>query len=100
MNVTVATETPRTATPAISVVDGEQNYSGWVAEGRWIPKPIRLSVSTKRLIVSQFTSEALRHLASLMEYESPGMVARRRLSESSVNALAEMYVSGKTPTVG
>ena len=99
MNTTAATKTPQ-ATAANNIVDAEQNFSGWEAAGRWTSAPIRLSVSTKRLLVSQFTSEALRHLACLMEYESPGMIARRRLSESSVNALAEMYVTGQTPTIG
>jgi hypothetical protein len=99
MQITAAAEAPQ-ATAANTIVEAEQNFSGWEAEGRWTAKPIRLSLSAKRLLTSQFTSEALRHLASLMEYESPGMVARRRLSESSINALAEMYVAHKTPTIG
>jgi hypothetical protein len=57
-------------------------------------------MSLKRLLVSQFTPEALRHLASVMEDESPGMVARRRLDETSVNALADILVKGEKPTVG
>jgi hypothetical protein len=93
------TETPQAASASNSVVD-EQNFSGWEFEGRWTSAPIRWSVSTKRLFVSQFTPSGLRHMASLMEVKSPGMIARRRLSETSVNALAEMYVAGKTPTVG
>jgi len=78
----------------------ESNFSGWEAQGRWTAKPIRLSTSTKRLLASQFTPEALRHLASIMEEESPGMVARRRLDETGVNALAEILVKGEKATVG
>ena len=68
--------------------------------GRYTDDPIVLSVHLKRLLVSQFTPSALRELASLMEDTSPGMIARRRLSETSVNALAEFLVSGRTPTIG
>ncbi len=98
MEMIAATEAAQD-TSANSAV-AESNFSGWEAEDRWTTQPIRLSVSTKRLFVSQFTPEALRHLARLMEFESPGMVSRRRLDENGVNALAEMYVAGKTPTVG
>jgi hypothetical protein len=67
---------------------------------RYSDDPIVLSVHLKRLLISQFTPSALRELASIMEYESPGMIARRRLSSTSVNALAEILVSGRRPTVG
>ena len=79
-------------------IEGQQNVTA--LQGRWTSAPIRLSVSLKRLLISQFTPEALRHLASVMENESPGMVARRRLNETSVNALADILVTGKKPTVG
>ena len=76
------------------------NFSGWEVEGRWTSAPIRLSISTKRLLASQFSPKGLRELASLMDDASPGMIARRRLDENGMNALAEMYVAGKTPTIG
>ena len=93
-------EAPTLSASSANNVVTEQNFCGWEVEGRWTTAPIRLSVSTKRLFASQFTSEGLRHLASLMELEAPGMIARRRLDENGVNALTEMYVAGKTPTIG
>ena len=62
--------------------------------------PVRLSLSLRRLLVSQFTASDLRHLASLMEAESPGMIARSRLSDASVDQLADLLVSGRKPTIG
>ena len=62
--------------------------------------PVRLSVSLRRLLVSQFTASDLRHLASLMEAESPGMIARRDLSNASIEELADLLVSGGKPTIG
>ena len=99
MNYSTKSAPTQSASTANNVVT-EQNFSGWEVEGRWTTAPIRLSVSTKRLFASQFTSEGLRQLASLMDDASPGMVARRRLDESGVNALAEMFIAGKTPTIG
>jgi hypothetical protein len=40
---------------------------------------IPLSLALRRLIAEQFTPDTLRQLASLMEAQKPGMVARRRL---------------------
>ena len=62
--------------------------------------PVRLSLSLRRLLVSQFGASDLRHLASLMEAESPGLVARSRLDDASVEELAEMLTSGRKPTLG
>jgi len=62
--------------------------------------PVRLSLSLRRLLVSQFSASDLRHLASLMEAESPGMIARVRLSDASVDELADMLTSGRKPTYG
>ena len=60
---------------------------------------VRLSVSLKRVFVEQFTPEALRHIASLMESESPRTVASRSLSDASLNKFAEMPTAGRTPTI-
>jgi len=62
--------------------------------------PVRLSVSLRRLLVSQFSASDLRHLASLMAANSPGMVARVRLDDASVEELADMLTSGRKPTIG
>ncbi len=99
MNCSTKESRTHPASTANNVV-GEQNFSGWEIEGRWTSAPIGLSTSTKRLLASQFSPEGLRHLASLMDDASPGMIARRRLDENGVNALCEMLVAGKKPTVG
>ena len=62
--------------------------------------PVRLSVSLRRLLVSQFSASDLRHLASLMEANSPGMIARSRLSDASVDQLADLLTAGRKPTLG
>jgi hypothetical protein len=62
--------------------------------------PVRLSRSLRRLLISQFTASDLRHLAALMEAESPGMVARQSLSDASIDELAEMLTDGRKPTIG
>ena len=93
-------EAPTPSASSANNVVTEQNFSGWEVECRWTSAPIRLSTSTKRFLASQFSPEGLRHLASLMDDASPGMIARRHLDETGVNALAEMYVAGKTPTIG
>jgi hypothetical protein len=64
------------------------------------PQPMRLSLSLRRLLVSQFSASDLRHLASLMEAERPGMVARRNLSNASLEDLAEMLTNSRKPTYG
>ena len=64
------------------------------------PQPVRLSLSLRRLLVSQFSPDALRTLAALMEANAPGMDARRDLSNASLDELAEMLTSSKNPTYG
>jgi hypothetical protein len=64
------------------------------------PQPVRLSLSLKRLLVSQFTADTLHTLAWLKEHDSPGMTARRSLSNASVEELAEMLTTGRKPTYG
>jgi hypothetical protein len=59
-----------------------------------------LPLAAKRVLVSQFTATTRRHLASLMEAETPGMVARRRVSEEGIEELAEMIVPGRSGTFG
>jgi hypothetical protein len=61
---------------------------------------VRQSLPLRRLLVSQFTASDLRYLASLMEDERPGMIARARLSDASIEELAEMLTAGRTPTIG
>jgi hypothetical protein len=64
------------------------------------PQPVRLSISLRQLLVSQFSASDLRHLASLMDAGSPGMVARRNLSNASLEELAEMLTRSRKPTLG
>ena len=61
-------------------------------------QPLRLSL--KRTLIQQFDAETLYHLWWLKTHESLGMVARRQLSDSSIEELAELFVSGRTPTLG
>ncbi len=62
--------------------------------------PVRLSLSLRQLLVSQFSPGDLRHLASLMDAEDPGHIARARLSDASCDELAELLTSGRRPTIG
>jgi hypothetical protein len=64
------------------------------------PQPVRLSLSLKRLLISQFTADTLRTLAYLKEQESPGLKARLRLSQASIEELAEMLTNSRKPTCG
>jgi hypothetical protein len=59
-----------------------------------------LSLNLRRVFVSHFHPSVLRELASLMEAESPGMVARARLSDASLDEFAEMVAAGRKPTIG
>ena len=99
MNCNTKEAQPHPASTANNIVS-EQNFSGWETGGRSTHAPIHLSISTKRLLASQFSPEGLRHLASLMDDASPGMIARRRLDENGVNALCEMLATGEKPTIG
>ena len=62
--------------------------------------PIHVSLSLKRLLVDLFDAETLRHLATLMESECPGMIARARLDDASVEELADLLTNGRKPTIG
>ena len=64
------------------------------------PQPVHLSLSLKRLLISQFTADTLRTLAYLKEQESPGLKARLRLSQASIEELAEMLTRSRKPTLG
>ncbi len=67
----------------------------------WTAKrPVKLSLSVRRMLVEQFDADSLRHLASLMEQDRPSRARRRRLSEAGVEELAEMIVAGRVPTMG
>jgi hypothetical protein len=59
-----------------------------------------LSPGLKRALIDQFSPTDLRDLAAAMEMETPRMVARRRLSDDSIEELAEMLTTGKWPTIG
>lgn len=62
--------------------------------------PVHVSLSLKRLLVDQFTPDTLRTLAWLKEHDSPGMVARRDLSNASIEELADILTAGRKPTIG
>ena len=64
------------------------------------PRPIEVSDSLRIVIANSFTTSELRHLAAIRDAESPSAIARRSLDEASVAELADMIVSGKTPTIG
>jgi hypothetical protein len=61
---------------------------------------VRLSLAVKRLLIDTFTADDLRQLAALKDAQSPGMVARRNLSDASIEELAEMLTNARTPTIG
>ncbi len=63
-------------------------------------EPKRLSASLRLMLAQQFSADELRHLACMKDAESPGLCARRRLSDASVDELAEMLTAGRTPTIG
>ena len=66
-----------------------------------VTRPLHLSVSLKRLLMEQFPTDTLRHLVALREAESPGTIARKRLSEAKLEELAEMLTTGnRIPTIG
>jgi hypothetical protein len=62
--------------------------------------PVEPPLGLKRVVMEQFTPEALRHLASLKEAERPRLIARRNLSPASVEELAAMLAAGRRPTIG
>ena len=61
---------------------------------------VRPSVALRRLLAEQFSADTLRQLAGLMEAQTPGMLARRRLSGASLDELAVMLTSARRPTIG
>ena len=73
--------------------------AGWLDE-LLTPQPVHLSLSLKRLLISQFTPDTLRTLAYMKEQESPGLKARLRLSQASIEELAEMLTNSRKPTCG
>ena len=54
----------------------------------------------RELLLELFSADQLQHLAAIKRAREPYLVARRRLSEASVEELAEMIVAGKRPTCG
>jgi hypothetical protein len=62
--------------------------------------PVEVSDSLRLLIANSFTASELRHLAVIRDAESARSVARRSLDDASVEELASMIVSGRTPTIG
>jgi hypothetical protein len=61
---------------------------------------VKWSLDIRRLFIDQFTPGDLRHLASLMESETPARKARRNLSPEAAEELASILVSGGKPTIG
>ncbi len=62
--------------------------------------PVRLSLSLRRLLIEHFDAAVLYELAWLKQHDSPGMIARARLSDASVDQLADMLTAGRKPTLG
>ena len=62
--------------------------------------PIPLPESLKRLLVQLCPADDLLHLAWLKYAESPGLMARRKLSAASIEELATMLTAGRWPTCG
>jgi len=62
--------------------------------------PVRLSLSLRRLLIEHFDAAVLYELAWLKQHDSPGMVARRDLSNASIEELADMLTRSKKPTYG
>jgi hypothetical protein len=63
--------------------------------------PIPLPESLKRVLVQQFTADDLRHLAWLKDAESPGLMARRHLTDEGVEELVDIITRRNSfPTVG
>jgi hypothetical protein len=52
------------------------------------------------VILEHLAPRTLRELASIIENRDPELVARRELSDDGVERLAEILLSGSTPTVG
>jgi hypothetical protein len=59
-----------------------------------------LSVNLKRVLIDQFTPEALAELAVLRRAEEPRIAARRRLTTDGLEELATMLLGGQRPTLG
>ncbi len=53
-----------------------------------------------RVLLDHFTAAELRELASFKDSQTPGMVARRRLTDEALDELAEMLAAGRKPTIG
>jgi hypothetical protein len=62
--------------------------------------PVRLSLSLRRLLIEHFDAAVLYELAWLKQHESPGMIARRNLSDASIGELADLLTAGRKPTIG
>jgi hypothetical protein len=57
-------------------------------------------LSLRRLLIEHFDAAVLYELAWLKQHECPGMIARSRLSDASVEELADMLTAGLRPTLG
>ena len=62
--------------------------------------PVRLSLSLRRLLIEHFDAAVLYELAWLKQHECPGLIARARLSDASVEELADLLTAGRKPTLG
>jgi hypothetical protein len=64
------------------------------------PHPTHVSRHLKDLLLELCSADQLLHLAAIKRAREPYLVARRRLSQASLEELAEMVCGGKRPTVG
>jgi len=59
-----------------------------------------LPLAARRLLIAQFTPEALIELGHQLQAAAPGRRAHQQLDDAGVDALAEMLAAGRTPTIG
>ena len=61
---------------------------------------LHLSVSLKKLLIEQFSTDTLLALGCTERGRITGPIARKRLSEAKLEELAEMLTHSKIPTIG
>jgi hypothetical protein len=62
---------------------------------------LHISDSLKVLLLSQFTTDQLRHMANLKAQDAPGLRARRQLDNAGIDDLVDLIVGRNgIPTVG
>jgi len=93
--MTISTRTKTTAVAGAGEIASSEAHPP-----HGVDEPIALPMSLRRLLVQQCDAETLRHLAWLKANGAPDLQVRRRLSEASLDELAEMLTSGRSPTIG